>query len=71
MDKRVIFNDEEGKMCVLIPCDKSMTIEQIAQKDVPSGLPYKIVDKSYLPDNRDDRENWSIDTSELTDGVGA
>lgn len=58
---------------VLVPspnCLKKYTIEEIAAKDVPAGHPYKIIDKSELPDH-DFLSAWEIDDSELTDGVGA
>jgi ribosomal protein S12 len=48
-----------------------MTIEQIAQKDVPTGLNYKIVNVSEISSDRTFRDAWTIDDAELTDGVGA
>lgn len=72
-NKRVIFKNPEGGVCVLIPapeCLKSHTIEEIAEKDVPEGVPYKIVDVSEIPTDRAFRNAWDIDEAELTDGVG-
>ena len=47
-----------------------MTVEQIAAKDVPTGLPYKIVDVSEIPTARTERDGWTVDEADLTDGVG-
>jgi hypothetical protein len=47
------------------------TMEELAQKDVPTGLKYKIVEDSVIPSDRSFREAWEVDEAELTDGVGA
>tara|TARA_R100001509_G_C4738421_1_gene172355 strand:- start:64 stop:297 length:234 start_codon:yes stop_codon:yes gene_type:complete len=49
---------------------ETMTIDEIAKKDVPTGFSYKIVDDSSVPTDRTFRNAWTIDESELTDGVG-
>lgn len=72
-NRRVIYKDENGNVCILTPtpeCLKSHTLEEIAEKDVPEGVPYKIVDVSEIPTDRTFRNAWDIDESELTDGVG-
>jgi hypothetical protein len=72
-NRRVIFKTEDGGLSVLIPTPealKTYTLEQIAEKDVPEGVPYKIIDVSELPADRTFRNAWDIDESELTDGVG-
>jgi len=48
-----------------------VAMEELAQKDVPTGLKYKIVVDSDVPTDRTFRNAWVIDNSELTDGVGA
>tara|TARA_R110000851_G_scaffold158235_2_gene301239 strand:+ start:562 stop:777 length:216 start_codon:yes stop_codon:yes gene_type:complete len=70
MTKRIIYQNEEGGVSVLIPADCGLTIEQIAAKDVPTGLPYKIVNTSDIPADRTDRKSWTVDVADLTDGVG-
>ena len=47
------------------------TIEELAQKDVPTGLKYKIVEDSVIPTDRTFRNAWDVADEELTDGVGA
>ena len=70
MNKRIIYKTPDG-VAVVIPADCDLTIEEIAAKDVPTGLPYKIVDASGIPTDRSQREMWDVDEADLTDGVGA
>ena len=70
MDKRIISKNADGTIAIIIPADCGLTIEQIAQKDVPTGLKYKIVNLSEVPSDREFRNAWTIDDEELTDGVG-
>jgi len=74
MEKRIIFKTEEGGVAIVIPapeCLQKYSIKEIADKDVPAGRPYKIVDVSEIPTDRTFRNAWDIDESELTDGVGS
>ena len=71
--KRIIYKNPDNTVSIIIPSPEalqSMNIEQIAKKDVPTGLKYKIVDVSEIPSDRSLRNAWSIDEAELTDGVG-
>ena len=71
--KRIIYKTNEGGVAVIIPTDEALsehTIEEIAAKDVPAGLAYKIVDVADVPSDRTFREAWSVDEADLTDGVG-
>ena len=71
MDKRIIYKKDNGTVSIIIPItDSGLTVEQIAQKDVPTGLNYKIVDVSDISSDRTFRNAWTIDEAELTDGVG-
>lgn len=70
--KRVIYKRANGTIAYLIPSPScELSIEEIAQKDVPTGSAYKIVDASYIPTDKTFREAWTIDDSELNDGVGS
>ena len=74
MEKRIIYKTEEGGVAIVIPapeCLQKYSIKEIADKDVPAGRPYKIVDVSEIPTDRTFRNAWDIDESELTDGVGS
>ena len=74
MDKRIIYKTDEGGVAVIIPTDNALdehTIEEIAEKDVPAGKPYKIVSVDDIPSDRTFRSAWEVDEADLTDGVGA
>ena len=71
MNQRIIYQNDDGGMAVIIPCDCGLTIEEIAAKDVPTGKAYKIVDVSEIPTDRQWRNEWTVDEADLTDGVGA
>lgn len=70
MDKRIIYKNADGTIAIIIPANCGLTVEQIAKKDVPTGLKYKIVDVSDISSDRTFRDAWTIDEAELTDGVG-
>jgi len=70
-DKRIIYKNKDGSVGVIVPITESgLTVEQIAKKDVSTGIKYKIVDVSEISGDRTFRDAWTIDESELTDGVG-
>jgi hypothetical protein len=72
MEKRIIYKNDQGGVSVIIPAPEYVDqIEEIAAKDVPTGLPYKIVDASDIPTDRELRDTWTVDVADLTDGVGA
>ena len=68
----VIYPNDDGGVSILIPAPEAletMTIEEIAAKDVPAGKPYKIVDVSDIPSDRTFRNAWEADMSS-PDGTG-
>lgn len=65
---RIIFPFLET-IGVLIPATNELTIEEIARKDVPQGVPYKIISDDSIPADRIFREAWEADFSE-PDGYG-
>ena len=70
---KIIYKNESGSVSILHPTDEAlsfMTIDEIAKKDVPTGLPYKIVDDSEVSTDRTFRDAWTVDEATLTDGVG-
>ena len=72
MDKRIIFQSEDGGVAVIVPsADCGLSVEAIAAKDVPTGRPYKIVDVADVPSDRTFRNAWEVDSAALTDGIGA
>lgn len=70
--KLAIFPNTEGTISVLIPAPNcGLTLEQICQKDVPTGTKYKIIDSADLPADREFRNAWDYDFTNSFDGVGA
>jgi hypothetical protein len=70
----IIYKRADGGVSVLEPfidLDDDDAWEEFAQKHVPTGLKYKIVENSAIPTDRTFRNAWDIDEAELTDGVGA
>lgn len=68
--KRIIYPNDEGGLCVVIPSPNTkLTIEQLALKDVPAGKPYKIIEDSDVPTDRTFRNAWEADFSN-PDGFG-
>jgi len=70
---RIIYRNLDNSVGVLIPTEEALTfatIEQIAEKDVSIGLPYKIVEDNYIPTDRTFREAWEWDNSIEPDGFG-
>ena len=74
MTQRIIYKNDNGGVSVIIPTPEVLqtrTIEEVAQKDVPSGKAYKIVSVDDIPSDRTFRSAWEVDEAILTDGVGA
>ena len=70
MNQRIIYPNDEGGVSILVPAPEcGLTIEQIAEKDVPAGKPYQIVDVSDIPSDRTFRNAFEADFSN-PDGVG-
>lgn len=67
MNQRIIYPTDDG-IAVLIPTGE-LAIEEVARKDVPAGVSYKIVDVADLPSDRTFRNAWEADFSN-PDGVG-
>ena len=58
----IIYPTDDGGVAVIVPAENSgMTLEEVANKDVPSGKLYEIVDKSSLPADREFRNAWEYD----------
>lgn len=71
---RVVYVGDDGVLCVVIPTPEALAeygIDAIAKKDVPEGRPYKIVQEADIPQDRSQRDKWTVDVKALTDGVGS
>ena len=61
MTKRIIYPTDNGGVAIVIPAPEAletMTIEEIAAKDVPEGKPFKIIDTADVPTDRTFRNAW-------------
>lgn len=68
MDKCIIFPNDGGGIAIIFPVASDLTIEEIAEKDVPEGVDYRIIDISLIPEDRSTRDAWEFDFSN-TDSV--
>jgi hypothetical protein len=67
--QRIIYPSGAG-VAVLIPAEKSgLPVDEIARKDVPAGVPYRIVATADVPEDRTQRDLWTADFSQ-PDGYG-
>jgi hypothetical protein len=70
---RIIFLQDNGGVSVIIPTPEALEqhgIQAIAIKDVPAGRKFKLVDAADIPSDRSDRDAWTVDEADLTDGIG-
>ena len=59
MNKRIVYQNDEGGISIIVPADCGLTIKEIAVKDVPQGKEYHIVDVSEIPTDRTFRNAWT------------
>lgn len=68
----ILYPNDDGGVSVIIPSPSAvstMTLEDIALKDVPAGKPFKIVATEDIPSDRTFRNAWEADFSS-PDGTG-
>ncbi len=63
MNQRIIFPNDNGGISVIIPAESV----EAAMKDVPAGKPYLIVDAADIPADREFRNAWTADFTEVTE----
>ena len=56
--KKIIYRTENGVSIITPSPWSQLSIEEVAKKDVPSGLEYSIIDSSLVPHDRTFREAW-------------
>lgn len=60
--KRIVYSGDDGRAIIIVPAPNCpLTIEEIAQKDVPEGKAYQIIDAADLPEDRTFRDAWELD----------
>ena len=68
MNQRIIYPTDDGGVAIIIPTG-DIGIAEVARKDVPVGVAYKIVDVADIPSDRAFRSAWEADFTN-PDGVG-
>ena len=74
MAQVIIYKQDNGAVATIYPAPAALAqygIDAIAQKDVPFGKPYKIINQADLPDRTNREKLWTVNDADLTDGVGA
>ena len=69
MNFRIIYPTENGVSIIIPSPNCEIPINEIARKDVPAGVPYKIIDVSDIPSDRTFRAAWETQIDE-PDGYG-
>lgn len=63
--QRIIYKTAEGGVAIIVPTAEYLethTIEELAEKDVPAGAEFKIVDVSDIPSDRTFRDAWEFES---------
>ena len=59
-DTRFLYTDDDGNLCIVVPADNcELTLDQIKDKDCPSGKTVYTVNKSAIPTDRSFRNAWT------------
>jgi hypothetical protein len=61
MTQRIIYPTDDGGVAIVIPAPEAletMTIQEIAAKDVPAGKEFKIINTDDVPTDRTFRDAW-------------
>lgn len=65
----IIFPNGQG-LAILYPSPKcELSLAEIGRKDVPAGVPFRIIEDTDLPPDSSQNELWEADFS-TPDGVG-
>lgn len=68
MEKVILYKEANGVIAIINPSPNcGLPIEEIARKDTPEGVAYKIINRSELPS--DLSAKWDFDFNN-PDGVG-
>ena len=66
---QAIIYPNETTVSFIRPLSDALSIQEIARKDVPFGVPYRIIDAALIPEDRTYRDAWTADFSN-PDGTG-
>jgi len=66
----IIYPNTQGGIAVILPAPGcGIPLQEIARKDVPLGVVFRIIDASAIPTDRTYRDAWTADFSN-PDGAG-
>lgn len=71
--KAIVYLQENGRVAIVYPTDQGISllgVSGVARKDVPAGVPFKIINVDDIPKDRGEREKWRTPLIEMADGVG-
>ena len=71
---RIIYKNLDNTIAIIVPSEEALakyTYKKIAEKDVPAGLEYVIVNTDVVPTDRTFRECWELEPNTIFDGVGS
>ena len=68
--KLAIYQNETTISVVTPVPECGLSFEEVCAKDIPTGVPYLVVDSGDIPEDRTFRDAWSADFSNPT-GYGA
>jgi hypothetical protein len=60
---KIIYPNGTGGINIITAVNTDVSLNYIAAKDVPNGVPYLIVDAASLPTDRSTRAAWTADFS--------
>ena len=69
----IIYKNQDGGVAVFTPTQEALsmlTLDEIAKRAVPNGVPYWIVYPSAIPTDRTFRDAWELDESQLGEPNG-
>ena len=69
----IIYANNSGSIAIVYPTSEALsllTLDEIAKRAVPNGVPYWIVDTSTIPTDRTFRDAWELDESQLCEPNG-
>ena len=63
MSQCIIFQNDDGGIAIIFPVVSDLTVDEIAEKGVPEGVDYRIIDIALIPEDRSTRDAWEFDFS--------
>lgn len=71
--KVIIYQTENNEVAICRPTKEILefaTIEEVANKDVPSGTDYWIINEDSIPSDTTFRDAWELDIGSLGNKLG-